>query len=212
MSNITVPVVDGQVRLTSPFGSRKHPKTGQAEFHHGIDLAPVALRNPRIFALDDGEIMLLQRNNRTAGNWIEIWHGNMATTYMHLDTIPLSLAVGSRVTRGQQIGTMGNTGDSTGIHLHFETRHERLRNPARNAIDPMPILLNWEVEEMRYRKVEDIQNRQFREFVQGMIDRGELSGTGTDLGLNITDDMIRNWMINERRTLNILRKNGLLPH
>jgi len=73
---------------------------------------------------------------------------------------------------------------------------------------PDDFKMPWEDEEMRINTINEVP-AWARDFVQGMIDRGELSGTGQ--GLDITLDMIRNWMINERRTLNILQENGLLP-
>jgi hypothetical protein len=62
-------------------------------------------------------------------------------------------------------------------------------------------------ESMRFNTVEEVPDWA-QAFVQGMIDRGELSGNGQ--GLNITEDMIRCWMVGERQTLNTLRDRGLL--
>ena len=141
MSNLlNIPIVAGQVVITSPFGSRTNPLTGRTERHNGVDFAPRPRGNPKIYALADGQVILQQQNNLGAGNWIEILHdkGTVAT-YMHMDTM-VSLPAGTRVSRGQHIGTMGTTGASTGVHLHFELRHTRARNNGLNAVDPMPYL------------------------------------------------------------------------
>ena len=138
MTTINVPVIQGNVILTSPFMA-----TNRVNPHHGADLAPFPRGTmPPILAWDDGEVFFIQHNNRSAGNWIEILHSdNVVTTYMHLDSFAPGLTLGSRVSRGQQIGIMGNTGDSTGVHLHIEFRNVRDRASGRNAVDPMPILL-----------------------------------------------------------------------
>ena len=137
MEKFRVPVVAGKVILTSPFRPPDIPD------HNGIDLAPRPRGNPAIYAFDDGEILVSQRNNPSAGNWLEILHGNgLVSTYMHLDTITAGLPVGTRVHKKQKIGTMGNTGRSSGIHLHFELRTGRDRSSnIRNAFDPLPMLL-----------------------------------------------------------------------
>jgi len=137
---LSIPIVAGQVVVTSPFGSRTNPLTGRTERHNGVDFAARPRGNPAIYSLNDGQVILQQWNNFGAGNWMEILHDNgTVTTYMHMDTMDL-LPANTRVTRGQPIGTMGTTGASTGIHLHFELRHTRARNNGLNAVDPMPYL------------------------------------------------------------------------
>lgn len=138
MTILSVPIIIGHVVITSRFRTLSRPN------HNGIDFAPIPRgQNLPILAWNDGEIILLQRNNPSAGNWIEILHeNNQVTTYMHLDSINSTLKRGSKVSRKQQIGTMGTTGHSTGVHLHFEIRNEKNRNGGRNAIDPEPILLH----------------------------------------------------------------------
>jgi hypothetical protein len=202
MNEHTVSVVTNRVALTSGFRTPQRPN------HNGVDLGARPRGKPAIFSLWDGEIILLQHNNPSAGNWIEILHSNgYVTTYMHLDTIASKLAKGNRVRQGQHIGTMGNTGHSYGIHLHFEIRPTKARNGGRNAIDPMPILITEERTRMRINTIQEVPE-DFRTFVQGMIDRGELSGTGQ--GLNISEDMIRNWIITERMVRNFLKRNGII--
>ena len=116
--------------------------------HNGVDFVPRPRGNPDILSYADGVVILVRRMDGAAGNWVEIWHADIsiATTYMHLQTIHSSMAVGARVTKGQVIGTLGNTGAerTSGGHLHFEMRRVRARstNGVRNAVDPLPILRN----------------------------------------------------------------------
>ena len=155
MNEFIAPVVSGNVILTSAFRTASRPS------HHGIDLAPRPRGNPAVLAYDDGEIILMQLNNPGAGNWLEIFHGSghskgKVTTYMHLaDDFPL-LEKGSKVKKGERIGTMGTTGQSTGVHLHFELRNVLPRNGGKSAIDPLPLLMgegsgngggNWPISE-----------------------------------------------------------------
>jgi len=103
-------------RLTSGFGNRVHPIFGGIVFHAGIDLAgPIGTP---VLAADSGTV-ISTGFGWGSGNFIIINHGGGITTrYFHLNTIEVS--AGQTVTRGQRIGTVGNTGNSTGPHLHFE--------------------------------------------------------------------------------------------
>ena len=100
-----VPMVDGDVEFTSGFRTANRPT------HHGVDFAarPRGGRPP-VLSFDEGEVIFVGRNSPTAGNWIDISHGKLFTTYIHLDSIADGIRVGSRVMRSQQIGILGNTG------------------------------------------------------------------------------------------------------
>lgn len=99
--------------ITSPFGLR-----WGGEKHHGIDIAG-NIGDP-IFAAESGFANLVAYNN-IYGNYIKLNHGKgVETLYGHCDTI--FIKEGEYVTKGQMIGKMGNTGRSTGPHLHFEVR------------------------------------------------------------------------------------------
>jgi len=135
-SLLSVPVVAGNVVLTSGFRVPNRPN------HHGVDFGARPRGKPPILSFGDGVITTLQNNNPTAGNWLEVTHDDgLISTYMHLDTISAVLSLGAKVHQGQQIGTMGTTGESSGVHLHFELRRVKARNGGANAIDPMPFLL-----------------------------------------------------------------------
>ena len=96
---------------------------GTTSFHGAIDIA--ASRGTPIKAAAGG-VVILARYYGLAGRTVFIDHGGgMTTLYFHMDKILVN--VGQTVVTGDQIGTVGNTGRSTGPHLHFETR---LRNPS----------------------------------------------------------------------------------
>jgi murein DD-endopeptidase MepM/ murein hydrolase activator NlpD len=105
-------------RLTSRFGSRIHPIRGTLDFHTGLDFA-VPHGSP-VFAASDG-IVLSTAWGGGYGNLIKIQHANSVQTwYAHLSAF--SVQPNQRVKAGEQIGSVGSTGNSTGPHLHFEVR------------------------------------------------------------------------------------------
>lgn len=113
-------------RLTSGFGKRIHPVTGQSSFHTGIDLANSS--GTSVMASRNGKVVFAGPQG-TYGNFIIVRHSDgMESAYAHLSAILVS--VGQSVTQGEQIGRMGTTGRSTGPHLHFEIRnHGTAVNP-----------------------------------------------------------------------------------
>ncbi|WP_461198043.1 phage tail spike protein [Enterococcus sp. N249-2] len=118
-SGYIVPI-DTPVTVTSEFGWRTHPITGESNYHNGIDLVNNNSNAP-IYASADGEVIVAGDANYFDwyGNWVVIKHSDgMYTGYAHLSSVNVSK--GSTVTQGQQIGVIGTTGPSTGIHLHFQ--------------------------------------------------------------------------------------------
>lgn len=103
-------------RLTSPFGERIHPIKRTRSFHKGVDIAN-AVGTP-IYASASGEVTKSGYGSGGAGLMIALKHGKSQTRYMHMSK--LLVGYGEKVTQGQLIGKMGNTGGSTGPHLHFE--------------------------------------------------------------------------------------------
>jgi murein DD-endopeptidase MepM/ murein hydrolase activator NlpD len=102
--------------VTSAFGRRRSPFTGEAEMHSGLDIAN--RRGTPVMASADGTVVTAGRKG-ALGRVIEISHGyGMVTRYGHLDRFAKS--VGDRVKRGEVVGFMGDTGRSTGPHLHYE--------------------------------------------------------------------------------------------
>lgn len=107
-------------KITSNFGWRTHPINRTQSHHDGIDIAPIPAgkKNVPIYAVADG-IVEQSLFNSISGNRIYIRHShdNQYSVYGHLAS--RWVKKGQRVKRGQRIGTMGTTGNSTGIHLHF---------------------------------------------------------------------------------------------
>ena len=114
-------------RISSPFGTRRHPVFGNMRFHGGIDFA--VPHGSSVFAADSGTVVI-STYNASFGNYIVLSHGNgVNTLYAHLSARHVS--VGASVSRGQVIGLVGSTGISTGPHLHFEVHVNGSRvNPA----------------------------------------------------------------------------------
>lgn len=112
------PTKEGQA-ITSPYGWRTSPITGQKEFHASIDITGNGQKLP-IYATQTGKIVY---NTFTSyGGWtVRIQHtgDKYWSQYQHMD-IQSPLPIGTMVKKGEQIGIMGTTGDSTGIHLDFQ--------------------------------------------------------------------------------------------
>jgi len=105
-------------RITSRFGTRNDPITGQLSMHQGIDLA--APEGTEVYAVADG-IVTAAGFDPIYGNYIIISHNNnYSSLYGHLQRIEAVLR--SEVKSGTLIGRVGSTGQSTGPHLHFELR------------------------------------------------------------------------------------------
>lgn len=103
---------------TSKFGYRLSPFTGLKEFHAGLDIAN--RRGTKVFATANGKIAYAGKR-MFIGNEVLIDHGHgIVTKYGHLSKILVKS--GSRIKRGDVIGLMGNTGRSTGPHVHYEVR------------------------------------------------------------------------------------------
>ena len=112
--------------LTSAMGNRRDPFTGGAAFHPGLDIS--ADRGSPVYATADGTVVHASTYS-DYGNLVRIDHGfGLESRYGHLQTI--TVAVGTKVKRGDKIGTVGSTGRATGPHLHYEVRvNDRLLNP-----------------------------------------------------------------------------------
>ena len=102
-------------RVSSPFGYRWHPTTGEYTMHKGVDLA--APKGTPIYATRSGYVNVATYHS-TAGNYVTINHRDGFTSvYMHMTHYVVS--PGQEVKAGQLIGYVGSTGRSTGPHLHF---------------------------------------------------------------------------------------------
>ncbi len=103
-------------RITDRFGMRWHPISGQYKMHNGIDMA--APQGTPIYATRSGYVTLTSFQAGGAGYYVKINHGDgFSSIYMHMTHYIVS--AGEYVSAGQVIGYVGNTGGSTGPHLHF---------------------------------------------------------------------------------------------
>jgi len=127
----------------STFGHRLDPIAGVSALHEGIDF--VADPGTRVIA-SAGGVVLAAEYHAQYGNQIEIDHGNDFTSrYAHLSKI--NVKVGQIVKRGEAIGASGNTGRSTGPHLHFEVLFKGVaQNPQRFLQQGSPLALNFPVQ------------------------------------------------------------------
>ncbi|WP_433944287.1 murein hydrolase activator EnvC family protein [Paenibacillus sp. SN-8-1] len=117
-------------RISSPYGYRIHPITGVKKLHTGTDFA--VSEGTDVHAADSGNVIVAEWWNGY-GNCVIIDHGNnIWTLYGHLSKI--NVQKGDNVKRGEVIAESGNTGASTGPHLHFEVRVNG------TPVDPMPYL------------------------------------------------------------------------
>ena len=102
--------------ITSTYGKRKDPFTGRRSKHKGMDISNRI--GTEVFAPADGIVTRIKRM-ASLGKMIEISHGyGIKTRYGHLSKF--NVKVGQKIKRGQKIADMGNTGRSTGPHLHYE--------------------------------------------------------------------------------------------
>jgi murein DD-endopeptidase MepM/ murein hydrolase activator NlpD len=129
-----------KVNRRSPYGPRVHPITGKRTFHHGVDVA-LPVGTPLI-APADGVVVHKNRTASAGFNLILRHEGTWHTVYYHLQK-PSHLAVGAEVKAGDYIALSGNTGASTGPHLHWELRKTRTWG---DTTDPMPYVVGPFVE------------------------------------------------------------------
>ena len=129
-----IPVKESDIRqISSYFGYRSDPLYKVAKFHSGMDFASAI--GTEVFVTGDGVVEKVEQNHWGYGNLITVNHGyGYKTQYAHLSKF--AVKVGQKVKRGQVIGYVGNTGKSTGSHLHYEV----LKNG--EPTDPMHFFFN----------------------------------------------------------------------
>ncbi len=115
-------------RISSSFGRRTDPKSGRPAYHRGMDFA--AKKGEPVYLTGDGVVETVRFDLRGYGNQIVVDHGfGYKTRYAHLSFI--NVAEGMKLKRGECIGNVGNTGKSTGAHLHYEVIYKgNPTNPA----------------------------------------------------------------------------------
>jgi len=123
--------------ITSQYGWRIHPVTKERSFHSGVDISGPSAYGRPIIAAADGLVYQVNISNGATGNNVRIKHidseGNeWQTRYCHMSSI--NVKVNEKVKKGDVIGAVGNTGLSTGPHLHFELMFNG------KLIDPLPYI------------------------------------------------------------------------
>lgn len=133
-----VPLI-GAYKLTSEFGDRSDPFVNKAALHAGVDFsAPIGTP---VLSTANGIISKAVLNDVGYGNFVEITHAQgVITKYAHLDQILVSKD--DKVGKGSLIGTVGNTGRSTGPHLHFEVLVNNTPVDPMSVISPYPVKPN----------------------------------------------------------------------
>ena len=105
-----------RIKVTSPFGMRKDPFTGKRKMHNGIDLYA---RNDEVYAMFPGVVKKVGCDKRS-GNYVTLQHGDYTVSYCHLSRVTIKEK--TPVLAGNVVGITGNTGRSTGEHLHITLR------------------------------------------------------------------------------------------
>ena len=114
--SITYPLKS--IKVTSPFGYRRDPFTGKLSWQNGLDLRA---KNEPAYAMMEGIVEKVGYDNRS-GNYVTLRHGNYHVSYCHLSSI--IVRKGEYVYPGIIVGVTGNTGRSTGCHLHLTCKKD----------------------------------------------------------------------------------------
>ena len=136
--------------VTSDYKTRNNKRPT----HNGIDLVSYHLGyncTDYIVAIADGKISI-SRKSVILGNYIEINHdNNIRTMYLHMKDNSLKFKVGDYVKKGQILGYMGSTGNSTGAHLHFAVKENDI------YVDPLPYLIGKKIIEENKKELKSVE-------------------------------------------------------
>ncbi|ENF8748007.1 peptidoglycan DD-metalloendopeptidase family protein [Vibrio fluvialis] len=122
-------------RISSGYGKRVHPVTGQMKFHRGQDFA-VNTGTP-VYAPADGVVEVTRASSKGSGNFLRLQHSyGFTSSYSHLQKF--AVKSGDFIQKGDLIGYSGNSGLSSGPHLHYEIRF------VGRSLDPRPFV-DWGV-------------------------------------------------------------------
>ena len=132
-SALRLPLDNDSYWVSSEFGKRKNPFSGEMKNHNGIDLA--ADEGTPVYAIKDGAVYTAIDNDAEFGNYIILSHdqGKMTSVYAHLSKIFVDRY--QYVKKGEVIGLVGQTGMATGPHLHFEIRQGGKAEDPRNKLN-----------------------------------------------------------------------------
>lgn len=141
-TNFVLPFDTNEYKITSDYGKRKDPITEEESIHNGIDVVPTS---SNIIAIADGVVVISSIDNYGA-EYIILEHNingtNYRSSYWHLKEDSRVVFNKEEVKQGQQIGIMGNTGYSTGTHLHFTLEKYNYELNKYKYIDPSVIIKN----------------------------------------------------------------------
>ena len=147
-------------RISSGFGGRRHPVLGIFRRHQGTDYA--ASSGTQVRAIGDG-LVIAAGARGGYGNMIDVRHTNgIVTRYGHLRSFAKGVRAGTRVSMGQTIGYVGQTGLATGPHLHFEVLVNGVARNPRTALQakagpPLPAAQRAEFDALRFRYIAMIE-------------------------------------------------------
>lgn len=127
------------IYVTSGYGWRMHPVTHQKKMHQGVDLR--CSEGTPVYAVDDGIVAVSKYTGTGSGEYITLKHNGYYSFYCHLDH--RCVVKGQKVKAGDLIGRSGNTGISTGPHLHFGlcSRYVASSISSSRWFDPEPHLM-----------------------------------------------------------------------
>ena len=117
--------------ISSPWGARRHPLSHKIIHHDGVDL--VAPLGTPVVAPANGVVITTKRS-ATYGNLIEIKHEDFVSRFGHLQEF--TVKIGDRVAQGEIIGKLGNSGQSSGAHLHYEIHDKKNK-----SLDPTQFMV-----------------------------------------------------------------------
>jgi len=138
------PIKADKIGVTCKFGPRTYTYKGKkvSDIHKGIDLIAIPNnKNEEIVAFADGAVTAVQKTGTQygIGCYVRIKHDNgYYTKYFHLKSNSIVVNKGQRVIKGQKLGIIGTTGQSTAVHLHFQID----KGSNASAIDPYDYLFN----------------------------------------------------------------------
>lgn len=149
----SIPFEDGiKFTISSEFGDRLDPFGSEdTVFHNGIDLATAEGTN--IVATEDGIVYETGFQENGLGNYVYIKHeteemGVIFSVYGHMLDDSIIVEQNQKVLKGEKIGEVGQTGLTTGNHLHFMIMKEKISYERENLLDPIYIVTGLEVEEI----------------------------------------------------------------
>ena len=141
-SFFVLPFDTDEYTITSPYGKRTDPISGEESFHSGIDVVPIS---SNIVAVADGTVIVSEVQDM-GGESVIIEHklgGQVYRSgYYHMKENSRVVTVGETVKQGQQIGIMGSTGYATGTHLHFSLQKFNVSSQTFDYTDPSIVITN----------------------------------------------------------------------